>query len=222
MAESAGDAFSGVTQGVVQIAFRRIERGNGAEDQRGDDGRPQREEQHRNIQADQRFGRNGVRRNDGHQRPQAGPCQQTSQHRAAEAEQQAFHEKLANQAPAARADGGTDGDLFLPHGGLRQQQVGHVSAGDEQQHSDRAHDDEQQHAKLAHHSIGQGLHDNGELLRVLVRIRFRQAVRDNVEIGLRLIHGDAGLQMPDRPVIIGKSSGGRGGGAGERGRNPEV
>ena len=59
-----------------------------------------------------------------------------------EREQHAFGEQLADDAAAAGADGGADGDLARAAGGARQQQVGDVGAGDQQHAADRAQQDE--------------------------------------------------------------------------------
>ena len=65
--------------------------------------------------------------------------QQHAQHTASRRQQQAFTEELPDQAQAAGAQGGAQGDLFLPSGGPGQEEIGDIGAGDQQDKGDRSH-----------------------------------------------------------------------------------
>ena len=57
---------------------------------------------------------------------------------ASHRQQQAFRQQLPHETSASGADRGPNGEFTPPLDGPNQQQVGHVRAGDQQNHSDRA------------------------------------------------------------------------------------
>ena len=83
---------------------------------------------------------------EGDERLDHGNSQQNSRYSTGRGEQQAFRNQLADDARAARSDGQTDGDLFLPRRGARRKQARQVRAGDEQ--DERRHADENQQRLL--------------------------------------------------------------------------
>ena len=95
--------------------------------------------------------------------------QQQSQHAASEGQQEAFCEQLCDDAPAARAHGGSQRDLFAPRGTARQQKVGHIHARHQQQASHGRH----QHPKRPPHAAYQFLAQN-EYRRAPALIQRRQ------------------------------------------------
>ena len=65
---------------------------------------------------------------------------------AEQAEQQAFGQQLADQPAPARAKRGADGDLFLPAGRAREQQIRDIGARDQQHERHRSEHDEHRDA----------------------------------------------------------------------------
>ena len=58
--------------------------------------------------------------------------EQQAEHAAGDGEDERFGEVLADEPPAAAAECGADGEIFLPCGGAGDEQIGDVEAGDEQ------------------------------------------------------------------------------------------
>ena len=73
---------------------------------------------------------------------------------ARERQQDALGEQLPYQSPASCPERQTYGDLALPHAGPRQQQVGHVGAGDEQHQPDHGHQQKQGARKFPAQVVG--------------------------------------------------------------------
>jgi hypothetical protein len=74
---------------------------------------------------------------------------------AEDREQGAFGEELAYQPLPSSAQGGADGDLLVASGGAREQQVGDVGAGDQQNQRDGAEQHQQGAADIADHVLPQ-------------------------------------------------------------------
>ena len=65
-------------------------------------------------------------------------CGEEPENAPAHSEQETFRERLLHQAPAARAESGPQGDLLGAAMGAREEQIGQVRAGDEEDERDRA------------------------------------------------------------------------------------
>ena len=76
-------------------------------------------------------------RNLHHQQMQSPPGKNQTSPAGQDADQGAFGQQLANQTPAARANGQPHRDLFLPGCRARQQKPSHVGTGNQQHHADR-------------------------------------------------------------------------------------
>ena len=77
-------------------------------------------------------------------------------------EQQAFGQHLPRQPPAAGADGRAHRQLALPAHGARQQQVGDVDAGHQQDDAHRGHQHDERMPHVADDVLVQGDHGEGE------------------------------------------------------------
>ena len=110
--------------------------------------------------------RHALRQPHGHER------QPDSQHRGAGAQHQAFDHHLLQKPAAARAQRSAHGNLALPRRGSRQQEIGHVDAGDEPQHAGRRQQGQQ---GLLHIFVDQrvavALHLDLAVIRAVLRIR---------------------------------------------------
>ena len=135
-------------------------------------------------------------------------------------EQHALGKQLAHHARAAGAERDAQGDFPLAAGRARQQQVGHVGAGDHQQ---RRHGAQQRHergAVVAHHLVLQREEVDGPS-GVHPREGGFQAPCDGLHFGARLGEGNVGAEARER------HQGARAGGAVNVGllqdqRHPEI
>src|SRR5213596_50769 len=74
--------------------------------------------------------------------------QEQSQNTTQRRQKSAFRQQLTNQTHAPSPDGQAHGDLLLPRRRARQQQIGNVGAGNQQNQSNHSHQDEQGLGKL--------------------------------------------------------------------------
>ena len=107
-----------------------------------------REQEYRHTEND-RTVRPNRRRHLRRQQLHAPYCNDQAGGAAGEREQRRFDEHLADQAPSARADRRPHCDLPLATGGLRQQQVRHVDAGDQEDEANRRHQHDQHALRTA-------------------------------------------------------------------------
>ena len=82
-------------------------------------------------------------RHHGDQSLQHGVPQAHSQNAAGKCQQQAFGQQLGKDGGARRAQCTAYGQLLLPHHAARQQQIGHIDAGNEQHKADGAEQEPQ-------------------------------------------------------------------------------
>ena len=92
-------------------------------------------------------------RHEAGERLDAGVGHETPGNEAAERQQRALDEQLPDDAAAAGADGGANRDLALAGGRARQQHVGDIAAGNDQQQADRAEQRVEHAAELAHDPV---------------------------------------------------------------------
>src|SRR6266478_876431 len=72
-----------------------------------------------------------------------------------QSEEQTFHEQLAGDAPAAGADGGSNGHLAFATGSAGEEEAGNIGAGDEEDKRDSAKENQQGGAQLAGNLIAE-------------------------------------------------------------------
>ena len=108
-------------------------------------------------------------------------------------EDHAFGEQLAHEVAAAGAQRGADGHLAAARGGARDQQAGHIGAGDQHDEAHRHHQHQQGRAYAAHHAVLQqvGVDAHGVVGRGILLL---EALRDGVEVGAGGGQRDVGLQ----------------------------
>ena len=132
----------------------RLKRGKGAEDDAADGGRGEREETGGRIDSHFVEARGALGR-DRDQDAQEPDGQHHAQHAADGRHQRALGQHLQRQAQASAAERGADGELVLARGAARDQQIGDVDAGHEQQAADGAEQDEQRETDLCHQPGGE-------------------------------------------------------------------
>jgi hypothetical protein len=132
---------------IAQRARRResggAERRGDAEQQAGGDADDQGEAEHPPVHGQVERDDRGAGGDQADQRAAAPERQDDARRGAEKRQQQALDEQLARDRPARRAERETDGELALPRGGLREQQVGHVAA----RHQQHERDDAEQHVE---------------------------------------------------------------------------
>ena len=128
---AAGQAPSRLSHRLRDVASAAVQRRRQAAEHAGQRGQREREDQHRPVQRDFRFVRDGTRRHQRENRRQAGIGEQHADDAGGERQDQALGEQLPNQSASAGAQRGADRHLALTRRRLRQQQVRHVGAGDQ-------------------------------------------------------------------------------------------
>ena len=118
-------------------------------------------------------------------------------------EQERLDEELADQPPARRAERAPNGELPVPRRRLRQEQVRHVRARDQEQEPDRAQQDQQRRARRARERV---LERHGhpvleQIVALLVRL-FVDPPRDRADVAIRLRDRHAVAQARDRAVVV--------------------
>src|SRR6266403_2611452 len=115
---------------------------------------------------------------------------------ADQGEQQTFHEQLAGDAPAAGADGGSNGHLALATGSTGEEQAGDIGTGDEEDKRDGAKENQQGGAQRAGNLIAER-HDVDAPVALGIRIFVLKLGGDGGHLGLRLRIGGAGFHTRD-------------------------
>src|SRR5262249_25769366 len=94
--------LAAVTQRLVQVAARDLERGHEPEDERGGDRDREREDEHGGVQADHGLRGDDARRDDRDQALEAAPGQEGAPRGPPERQEQALDEELTHDAASAR------------------------------------------------------------------------------------------------------------------------
>ena len=92
---------------------------------------------------------------DGQQEWYAPGSEDQPENSADSGKKNAFGEQLADQMAAAGANGGTDGDFALASGGAREQEIGDVGTGDEQNEAHSPHQNQQSESNIANQRVAQ-------------------------------------------------------------------
>ena len=138
-----------------------------------------------------------------HEQPGGGAGNQQGGRASHDGEQSIFDEELSHEAGTADAEGLADGDLTAAAGAAGQKQVGDIGAGDEQNHSDYAH---QEHDHGGEHAAAAIPPDGNELGAGIV-FRMGELARelrgDGGELGLGLPRRDTGGEagVAAQPVV---------------------
>src|SRR5580704_490530 len=128
VAETTADSLPAVTQRIVQVAARRVQRRYQAKHQRRRHRHPESKKQNHDVQADRCFGRNYFLRNERDQRFESAPRQKCAKGCSPGRQNEALDEQLTHGPPTASTQRSANGELFLAGGGTCQQQVGYIAA----------------------------------------------------------------------------------------------
>ena len=199
--QGAADAVTGsrrrvsrpFLEALIQIGLRRLKRRRQPEENSRQQGDPDRETQNHSVDTDLLRRRVPVR-GERDEHCNAGEGEQHTQQATQEGKQHAFGEQLADHAPPAGPERGTQGNLRLPCGAASQEQVGHVAAGDEQNETDSAQKQIQWVRVSGGKKLAYGceVHDpTGE--HAIGGLRRRVPASNSVELSLGLLDGNAGF-----------------------------
>src|SRR6185437_10240336 len=126
-----------------------------------------------------------------------GPhCKKKSQGGSGAREQDAFREKLANDAPARGAERETDGNFFLAAGRAGHHEIRRVQAGNQEHAEDCGPEDKQALANFLRelHAQWNDTHANAA---VIFWIFLRKTLRNSIHLRLRLRPAGARVQPAD-------------------------
>ena len=150
--EGAARAFSTRTGSGAPAILERVrqrrtgcrQRRDGPEDQPADERGGEREEQHVRIDADHLESLNWQPLgDDGAEEPKCPPCQEESTEAADARENEALGQQLSDESRPPGAERSAHGELSLTGGRARQQEVGDVGAGYQQNKGDRGGEHDQ-------------------------------------------------------------------------------
>ena len=192
-AASADRSASSVLQRVLHVHIRRLQRGQQADRQSGDERHRDREAERKRIDADFGRARDEVRA-ERDQRFQRPPRQQQARGSAEEGEEHAFGDELADHVEPCRTQREARRDLPAPSGKARQHEVGDVRARNEK-HAPYGAEQQQITLSLLPDRIVQDWHDLDFRRRVEVGgVRDAVIGGDDVHRFLRLRQRCAGPQ----------------------------
>jgi len=141
------------------------------------------------------------RRHQARQQSHAPPRDQDAQQAAAQRQHQAFRQQLPQHVPARGPQRRPYGHLLTAIGGPRQQQVGHVHAGDQQHQRNCRQQNHQRRPQRPREPLTEPGHartDSG----VGRGIRARQAAGDGVHLDLRLRQRRPRLEPRDHIQVV--------------------
>src|SRR6202171_958856 len=199
-------------QNLVDVRAGGLDGWDDAEDQAGQKRDRDRKSRHAGIEGKIDRAVEKKRRPEGPQDFAPPEGYQQSSQSAEQRKHGAFGQKLPNQAGAPRAHRRANAQFFFAFGGLREQQIGQVDAGDQQHQADHAHQYAAGERKLpplidAQRRFVQGKEFHGAAL-VVSWILFLQAGGDRFHGRPRLGNADLRLQAADdrepaeAPVIL--------------------
>ena len=204
MARRSGPCSAAFLQGGDQIEASRSERRPEPEKQSGAQRSEQREKQDAVVKFHgfklHQVRKMGLGEDRASEFGEGQACEATQKR-----EQQGFREQSANESGTAGPQGGAHGKLPLARCVPRQEQIGKIDAGDEQNHADRAEEQQQHGTEGADARIGQGANRHGNA--VVHRVGSGKPLGDGVQIRLRLFEGHALLQAAQRTCLLGAARG---------------
>jgi hypothetical protein len=172
-----------------QVGLRGAQRRHQPEDERAAEGDGEGEDQRAGVHVERDHRRDaGDRAQDvdaprGQQRPEGA-----GDHR----QDEALEHELADDAAAAGAERGAHGDLVAARGAAREQQVGDVGAGDEEDEHDRDHEHDQRRAHRRGVRLVEREHLDAAAL-LLLGVGLLEARGDGDHVGLRLVEAGVAL-----------------------------
>jgi hypothetical protein len=194
-----------------------LQRRRQSEQQAREGGERQRENQQPNVQGGRNPPAGGVRWQDAQQRAGGPHRHQQAEQTAGQRDDQALGQKLPHERPPSGSQSQPDGHFTAARGGARQQQVGHIGAGDQQHQSHQGHQRNQrllpllpqlvdalrsrlQFELLAHDKLFGAL----AALVVFLDLGFHQRPVDGFDGGLRLFRRNSRFQAPQdiQPVSV--------------------
>ena len=211
--EGAASARGGAARALAAVEGERagesggrgLERRRDAEEERRSDRQRAGEDQHprvdpRVVDARQRRGRE----------PDQGGAAETGQGDAERAagrgEHEALDQELTDQPPAARAEGRPHGHLVPPAQRPREQQVGDVRAGDQEDEADRARQDRERRPHRTRELVAEG-NDRHRSGRIVGGVLGSEPAADSIEVFAGLGEGDALFQASDRLQVLAAAAG---------------
>ena len=127
--------------------------------------------------------------------------QQEAEKTAHRREHQRFDDELLEHAATTRAHGKSDGQLLATRESTRQEQIGDVRAGDEQDEGDRREQHDQRLADIADNQLLERNHGRAPA-GVVLRILALETRGDDVELGARLRDGGVRLEPRDHLGVV--------------------
>ena len=177
---------------------RAAQGGQGAEDEAGEERNGEREEEDLGVQVD--FLQAGkIEGSGGEEGAQSPVGEGHAEGSAGQREEEAFDQRLTEQACAAGAEGGADGGIAGASGGAGEGQVGEVDAEDEEHGADRRHEEDEALADVADHALLEG-GEAGVEVEIAGDLLADGGLHD-VELGLGFGGGDAGTEAGGGPVV---------------------
>ena len=196
-AQAAGAAAAAAfLHHLVDVGLGHVKRWREAEDERGRDAHPRKEDDDDGIDRELHPVRLALVGQHRVEDPDAAQGQAQPEHAADARQQDAFDQQLTHDPPAARAERHADRNLARPLCRPREQQVGDVGAGDQQHEADRAHQRPEDQRNLR---AGDAVVVENEIgLDVLVGVGkiVRELVFDDLQLGARLRQRHTGFQPP--------------------------
>ena len=139
---------------------------------------------------------------DGQQSAQTNVAKQQAEDAAGEREQHAFREQLQNNAPWPGSHRRANGELALAAGSMNQKQIGDVRAGNQQHQAHRAQHHQQRRARITHNRVTQRLNLKSVLRSKRIRVAAAELIGCNLQQGVGLGDGYAGLETPGSQEIV--------------------
>ena len=210
-------ALTAFDQRALEISRSGAQRGRDSQSRRDQYRHGEREEEHRQIDRDILKAWQ-VRRRQGHQRVHTPEGRNDAEPSPCDGKQKRFGKELTHQPPSPRPQRRANAQFFLAGGGLRQEQVGHVGASDQQQKPYRSEQGQQRGTHLCGQRVSKRrdgyVRHHGVLAVLLLELS-----GDARKLGARLGRRDAAAQPPHHAPIVGTAAGQT---FGELARHPNV
>ena len=113
-----------------------------------------------------------------------------------------FGQQLTDDACAARAHGGANGEFTLAAGGADKQKIGDIGAGDEQNEADGAQKDEKGITSTGDDGVAQSLDAEAAFCVHVFRMKAAILIGDEFQLGVGLGEGDARLEAAGDKEIV--------------------
>ena len=196
LADAGAETHSGV-----------LDDGNGTKQHAGKEGNHEREEQNRSINADFTDARK-PRWSDSGKNAQSGVGETQTDGAAQQSENDTFEQKIGSDASAAGTQGGAHGQFLTAALDADEQQIGDIGAGDQKDHTNRAHENPEHAAHVAD-DVALQRADVGADVRVFKELeaetwRSGKGSHNNRKhasnVGVDLLEGDAGPESGETVV----------------------